>query len=197
MQIPISEIIKSIPGAVGIRLEKELPFSQLKKMGELELRHYQPFTLAQVFVAGDYDSATDQAFRTLATFIFGENSQKKSTAMTTPVFMDKTSDGWMMSFYLSGEEGEIQPLDPSIHVGQFPAKTVAVYSYSGTNDLAAMEEGKSQLLKALALNNLKPDSEVWWAQYDQPVSLPMTKRNEALVKINPDSLTGNDERIMK
>lgn len=50
MNIPLSEILKSIPGVVGIRLEDELPFTLIREEGELELRHYDKFTLARTNV---------------------------------------------------------------------------------------------------------------------------------------------------
>ncbi|MES2526525.1 MAG: heme-binding protein [Bdellovibrionota bacterium] len=183
MNIPLSEMLKSIPGAVGIRLEEELPFTLIKKEGDFELRHYDEFTLAETTVRGTYDQATDTAFKRLASFIFGKNSESLTTSMTTPVFLDKTTDGWTMSFYIPKESAWIRPNDPTVKVETHPAKEVAIYRYSGTQSVEAMEEAKGKLLDYVKTAGLKTTSEVWWAQFDQPMSLPMTKRNEALVKI--------------
>lgn len=183
MHLPISEILKSIPGAVGIRLEDELPFTLLKKEGDFELRHYDEFTLARTVVNDSFDNAGDKAFKRLAEFIFGENTEHAVSKMTTPVFMDKKSDGWVMSFYLGPEYEHLKPVDSTVYVEKHPSKDVAVYRYSGNQTEEAMYESKAKLLQFIKDQGLTANSDVWWAQYDQPFSIPATKRNEALVKL--------------
>lgn len=183
MTIPLTEMLKSIPGAVGIRLEEELPFSLIRKDDQFELRHYEAFTLARTTVLRSYKDSTDLAFKRLADFIFGKNHEGLTTSMTTPVFLDKEENGWTMSFYLPPESNFIKPNDPTIKIERHPAKDVAVLRYSGNQTQEAMEQAKVELLKYVKENGLTPISDVWWAQYDQPMSLPMTKRNEALVKV--------------
>lgn len=183
MHIPLTEKLKSIPGAVGIRLEEELPFTLIDKIGDLELRHYDEFVLAQTNVSGTFEEATDKAFKRLAEFIFGKNSERVTTSMTTPVFLDKTPNGWTMSFYLTPDVQFIRPNDPTIKIETHAAKDVAVLKYSGSQTVESMEHARAELLRLVMAQGLTPISDVWWAQFDQPVSLPMTKRNEAYVKI--------------
>lgn len=183
MNIPLSEKLKSIPGVVGIRLEEELPFTLIQEEGGIELRHYDEFVLARTTVSGTYEEATDKAFKKLAEFIFGNNSERLTTSMTTPVFLDRTKSGWTMSFYIAPEAHFIRPSDSAVKIETHPAKDVAVLRYSGNQTEEAMEHARAELLRKISAQGLKPVSEVWWAQYDQPFSLPMTKRNEALVKV--------------
>lgn len=183
MNIPFSDMIKSIPGALGIRLEKELPYTVVKKVGLIEVRQYEPFVLARTKCSGEFDPAQDQNFKKLAEFIFGENTLDEKTSMTTPVFIDQTEEGWSMSFYLTPEAVKLVPKNNEIWIQEMPQKTVAVYRYSGNNDLEKMEEAKDRLLTEISSMGLIPVSDVWWAQYDQPFALPLTKRNEAFVKI--------------
>lgn len=183
MNIPFTDMIKSIPGVFGIRLEEELPYTEIRMVGQVELRRYEPFTLARVRGRGEFEDASDENFRTLADFIFGNNSEYKQTAMTTPVFHDRDGDEWIMSFYIPESENHLVPTDPSIEIEHMPAKTVAVYRYKGNSDLLKMAEARDILLSELGSHGIKPASEVWWAQYDQPFSVPLLKRNEALVRI--------------
>lgn len=185
MKIPISDILKSIPGTVGIRLEPELPFTVLGEVGDLELRNYQPFTLARIKQSGTFETVQDENFRLLAEFIFGANTEDKKTNMTTPIFQDKTEDGWIMSFYIPPEHSNLIPKHTEVWMERMPEKNVAVYRYSGNNELKKMEEAKSRLLDELKRAGLTAVSHVWWAQYDQPFSVPVTKRNEVFVKIEP------------
>jgi len=178
-------MLKSIPGAVGIRLEEELPYNVVETIRSIEIRNYPPFTLARVTVSGEYESSMEEGFRTLANFIFGKNAEDKKASMTIPVFMDKEMEGWTMSFYLPEEVSQLTPLDPNIKIERMPAKTVAVYRYSGNPDLEKMLDAKVSLLQGLENTKYETTSSVWWAQYDQPTSLPFTKRNEALVKVSP------------
>jgi hypothetical protein len=183
MQVPISDMLKSIPGAIGIRLEKQMKYTVVKKFAEVEVRHYEPLTLARTFVSGEFNDAMDIGFKHLAGFIFGENQEKKKTHMTVPVLIDQKEHGWLMSFYLSDEAENLTPLDTVVYLEQMPAKDVAVYSYSGLNSWEKMMEAKDMLLRTTNQAGLIKGSSVWWAQYDQPISLPLTKRNEALIMI--------------
>lgn len=80
MNIPLSDILKSIPGTLGIRLEAELPFTLIRKEGQLELRHYDEFTLARTTVEGTFSEAGDKAFKKLADFIFGSLEKIRTTS---------------------------------------------------------------------------------------------------------------------
>lgn len=187
MNIPMIERLKAIPGAIGIRLEEELPYSTIRSVGDLEIRRYEPFTLARIRSSGDFDDTQEVNFRALGEYIFGENNEAKSTHMTTPVFNDEDGDGWIMSFYIPESEKHLVPNDPNVILEEMPGKTVAVLRYSGNNDLGKMEEARDELLAKVRDAGMIPTSHVWWAQYDQPVSLPMTKRNEVMVKVESAS----------
>ena len=187
MHIPLIEKLKSLPGAVGIRLEEELPYKVINRMDQLEIRSYRPFTLAQTSASGDFDEAKEICFKRLAEFIFGENAESEITEMTTPVFYDRKGDEWVMSFYLPDEVSGLTPEDPAISIESKPGKEAAVYTFSGNFDLESMEKAREELLRLVSESGLMADSDVWWAQFDQPFSVPFTKRNEALVKVAPRS----------
>ena len=67
--------------------EKESPF---------EVRRYDPILIAEVFVEGSRDEASNKGFRMIADFIFGNNEglQKESQkiAMTAPVVVEPNID---------------------------------------------------------------------------------------------------------
>lgn len=187
MHIPLIEKLKSIPGAIGIRLEEELPYKVIRSSPMLELREYQPFTLARVSHRGDFEAAKEACFRQLAEFIFGENTQHDVLKMTTPVFYDQKEDEWIMSFYLPDNVADTTPENGNIKIERKNGKTVAAHRFSGNFDLESMDLARRELLEVVRAQDLKPVSEVWWAQFDQPASLPMTKRNEALVVVTQPS----------
>ncbi len=55
------------------------------KDGDIEIRNYEDFIMAQVDVEADYDSALTKGFRILAGYIFGANHKKTNLPMTAPV----------------------------------------------------------------------------------------------------------------
>ncbi len=183
MHIPLSEKLKSIPGALGIRLEESLPYTVIRKFGDLEIRRYESFRLAQVRMSGDFESASESCFRILAGFIFGENLTHTLTEMTVPVFYDREGAEWVMSFFLPEEAARLRPEDSRITFRTTQEKTVAVLGFSGNFTEEKMFESRIELLDSVSEAGLTPVSDVWWAQYDQPSALPFIKKNEALVKV--------------
>lgn len=53
--------------------------------GDVEIRKYKDYLLAQVDVKVDYDEAMGIGFRTLAHYIFGGNRRRSDIPMATPV----------------------------------------------------------------------------------------------------------------
>lgn len=64
--------------------------------GPFEIRRYAPMLVAETFVEGDMDAASNQGFRRIADFIFGNNQrpgsdQASKMAMTAPVTVEPQS----------------------------------------------------------------------------------------------------------
>jgi hypothetical protein len=61
--------------------------------GDVEIRHYAPMLIAETVVEGDMDEASNQGFRRIADYIFGNNQkadsgQASKIAMTAPVTVE-------------------------------------------------------------------------------------------------------------
>lgn len=196
------DVLSSIPGVFGIRLEEEPAFSVVDTLGDVEIRSYLPAVLAEVTVEGDHDSALDTAFRKLAGYIYGKNSDHEKLGMTSPVFqeaigdrsdmpspMSRHADGerWTIAFFLFNSlsvDAAPIPDDPSITLVVQPEMLRATLRYSGNNSEEARAEAKRKLLEALdATPRWRVLDGVSWAQYDQPFAIPFLKRNEAHVAV--------------
>lgn len=192
------DVLSSIPGVFGIRLEEEPAYTVVDSIGSVEIRKYLPAVLAEVSVEGDHDSALDIAFRKLAGYIYGENSDGQKLGMTSPVFQEargesstmrapitQRADGgaWTVAFFLFNSlstDAAPLPTDSSVILVQQPETTLASLRFSGNNSHEARAEAKQKLLSELDNSpRWRVIDGVTWAQYDQPFAIPFLKRNEA------------------
>lgn len=203
-KIPFTELLKSVPGFFGIRLEEQPKYEVVETIDDVEIRHYKPALLARLTVEGEHDRAVDEAFDRLARYIFGENSKQvrmamtvpveqhaegERMAMTSPVLQKPGGRGWTVAFFLSNDlftSEAPRPDDPAIELIHEPARTVAALRYRGNSSENKREDSRQRLLAALADNpRWRIAEDVYWAQYDAPFTLPFAKRNEALVELEP------------
>ena len=63
----------------------EPDFQIIRQIGDIELRQYAAYAVAEVIVPGPASEAGSQAFPILAGYIFGKNKGDKKLAMTAPV----------------------------------------------------------------------------------------------------------------
>ena len=76
-------------GANAMAIE-EPKFETVQREAKFEVRQYAPFIVAETWVEGDMDTASNRGFKRIADFIFGNNTtaqgaQSAKVAMTVPV----------------------------------------------------------------------------------------------------------------
>lgn len=87
--------IGSIFGEAAMAIE-EPSFEKIEKVENFEIRQYRPVIVAETFVDGDMGSASNDGFRLIADYIFGNNLSMRSSegkssekmAMTAPVSVE-------------------------------------------------------------------------------------------------------------
>ncbi len=177
---------------------EEPPFQTLVKDGAFEIRRYPALIVAETRVAGDMDAASNQGFRRIADYIFGNNAattpDKKTTiAMTAPVAVEPVKTGdfksapeWRVQFVMPGQYSLNtlpQPNNPAVELRQAPARTAAVLTYSGLNSAAKVEAKTEELNAWLTARQLVPSSPPQLARYDPPWTLPPWRRNEIQIEV--------------
>lgn len=175
---------------------EEPDFEVLRTFGNVELRHYPPYAVAQVVVDVPADEAGRQAFPILADYIFGKNKGEKKFAMTAPVTqsavpvkMDMTAPvtqsavagGIQVQFVLP--KGVTlatapEPLDPRVQLREMPAATWAVIRYSGTWSQSNYDEHLGELKASLAAQGVATAGEPVLARYNAPFTPWFMRRNE-------------------
>lgn len=181
------------------------------ELGRLEVRRYAPQLRAQTTIANTpWRETLSEGFRRLASYIFGANERERRIPMTSPVLVSMPArsplrrngassrpavaelaqlDGPAtreMAFVMPGDwlpEELPAPKDERIRLHSVPTRRVAALAFKGRygGDLPAQK--RNELLFLLKCAGLEPTSEVWFAGYDGPSTLPFLRRNEVLVEV--------------
>lgn len=165
-----------------------------------EVRHYEPYLVAETLVAGSAGEAGNRGFRVLAGYIFGKNKGAREIAMTAPVLQTPTeiamtapvtqrpaAGGYIVQFAMPREwtlDTLPEPTDPAVSLRAVPARTVAVRRYSGTWSQERYAEHLAKLQEALTRTGLQWRGEPVWARYDPPWKPWFLRRNEIWLELD-------------
>ena len=183
---------------------EEPEFSILYKENNFEIREYAPRIIAQVKKTGNFDEASGSGFRSLANFIFGNNSinnESKKISMTAPVLAEPTSANILMTRPVLAEEKNNQwlisfvmpkkyslktlpkPMNSEIMLTTLPKEKFAVIVFSGLVRESSYNKKVKLLNDFIEKQNLKTSGSVQIARYNPPWTLPFFRRNELMIKI--------------
>jgi hypothetical protein len=179
---------------------EEPPYTVVRTEDAFEVRHYEPYLVAETLVAGSADEAGSQGFRVLAGYIFGKNKGAREIAMTAPVVQAPTkiamtapvaqspgAGGYLVQFAMPAEwtlDTLPEPTDPAVRLRAVPARKVAVIRYSGTWSQERYAQHLAQLQDGLARAGLKWRGEPVWARYDPPWKPWFLRRNEIWLELD-------------
>ena len=185
------------------RAIEEPSFTVVKKIGEVEIRQYAPFVVAEVTVNADANDAGSQAFPILAGYIFGKNKGERKMAMTAPVIqlpapviqtpapvkLEMTAPvtqtavpgGYVVQFVLPKTvtlATAPEPLDARVRLREMPAANWAVITYSGLWSQRNFEENLNALRAALKTADIAVQGEPVLSRYNGPLTPWFLRRNE-------------------
>jgi len=164
--------------------------------GEVELRRYAPYVVAQVRLEGSPDQADSQGFRILAGYIFGKNKGERRMEMTAPVTraaepvklemtapVTRSADaqGYRLQFVLPREvtlATAPEPIDPRVQLREVPGGLVAAIRYSGTWSQSNYEHHLERLQAALRAAGIRWTGEPTLSRYNGPMTPWFLRRNE-------------------
>jgi len=176
-----------------------------ERFGDVEIREYQPYIVAETIVEGDLENAGNEGFRILASYIFGANRGKRKIEMTAPVQQERPGTQIAMTTPVTqrprGEDFAIQfmmpseyaldelptPDDPRVHLREVPARTLAAIRYSGRWTKGRYQAHLTALVEQLRDAGYEPEGEPMWARYDPPFKPWFLRRNEILTAFGPSS----------
>lgn len=190
---------------VGVAMAIEEPkYSVIEKTEPFEIRQYAPMILAEVKVDGDLDDASNQGFRLIAAYIFGQNQVSEKIAMTVPVAIEEqgiksakiamtapvniepTGSQWTVSFVMPSEytlETLPKPLNSKVQLRQVPAIKRGVIQFSGFYNSQKVADKTLELEEWLKTKNLQSVGAPKFARYNPPWTLPFMRRNEVMIDL--------------
>ncbi len=154
-------------------------YTSTKTEGTFEIRSYPAMTVASTV---NNDQGRDGRFMKLFGYISGKNETKEKIAMTTPVFMEGNEMAFVMPEDVA-KKGAPPAASPDVKVSTKPARTMAVYRYSGWSDSTKEAAAKAKLLEWMKSQNLVAAGEPVVAGYNPPWTLGPLRRNEILIPI--------------
>jgi len=183
---------------------EEPDYKVIRDLGEIELRQYAPYVVAEVLVAGPAEAAGNQAFPILAGYIFGKNKGERKFAMTAPVTQSAAparmamtapvtqaaaDGGFTVQFVLPREitlESAPEPLDARVRLRAMPAQRLAVIRFSGFWSESNYLEHLGKLTTTLRAAQLAWSGPPVYSRYNAPWTPWFMRRNEVWLKLDQD-----------
>ncbi len=192
---------------------EEPKYQTLRQEGDFEIRLYAPMLIAETWVEGDMDAASNAGFRRIADFIFGNNQvsgpdssakiamtapvtiepQSAKIAMTAPVTVEPQADAamssasrWRVHFVMPSQYTLAtlpKPNNPQVTLREVPEKFFVVHRYSGFNTQSKVQNKTEETLQWIQRQSLRVIGTPQLSRYDPPWTLPMFRRNEIMVEI--------------
>jgi len=186
----------------GIRTVEQANYSVLLEDGDIQIRQYDNFIVAETTVEAQYEDASSTGFRRLADYIFGKNKQNEKISMTAPVLQEQDSGekipmtapvlqeednaGWKMSFVMPAKytmNTLPQPLDAKVILKEIKGRKVVAIRYGGLLSEKNIRKKTRELEAWLEENKYRALSKPRSAGYDPPWTIPFLRRNEVQVDI--------------
>ena len=184
----------------------EIPeYRVLEQDGSFELRAYSSYLIAKTEVETGFMNAGNVAFGRLFRYISGANTSQTEIAMTAPVEQAREARGQKIAMTAPVEQASVdgvyrvgfvvprkfnretvpKPVDSRITIREVPARTVAVWRYSGRWTEENFREHERDLRALLVRKGLRATSgdSAIIARYDAPFMPWFMRRNEVLIPI--------------
>lgn len=174
-------------------MAEEQKYTVVAKHDEYEVRHYPSCVVAEVKVAGDFDAAGSQAFRSLFNFISGANRASKKISMTAPVIQQSSQstrlqvwDEHIISFVMPADmtmANTPDPTDNQVHLREVSDQLVAALRFSGRMTVDNFESNQRRLEELIARDGYLQSDVARIARFNAPWTPGFMRRNEIQIPV--------------
>lgn len=197
-------VLGGMLGAVAMAIETP-QYRVIEQDGAFELRRYESYLIAETEVDAGFMNAGNVAFGRLFRYISGANTTGTEIAMTAPVEQSREGGGQKIAMTAPVEQASVdgvyrvgfvvprkftretvpKPIDPRVSIREVPARTVAVWRYSGRWTEENFREHERDLRALLGRKGLRaePGDTAIIARYDAPFMPWFMRRNEVLIPL--------------
>ena len=161
---------------------EEADYEVVKQNEVYEIRKYSDRLAIETEISNQGSS-----FRKLFNYISGNNENNEEIKMTTPVTQIEKKGSMTMQFYLPSKFNKDNIPNPSnsdVKILNIKGGYYAAITYSGRASNKNFIKHKNILENQLKKDDISILSQPIKATYDGPFTLPMSRRNEAMFKIN-------------
>ncbi|WNB18621.1 heme-binding protein [Marivirga arenosa] len=160
-----------------------------QKFEDFEIRTYDSSLFTSVKLSGNqYKDMSRKGFRTLASYIFGDNKMNESIAMTSPVSMS-LEDSMTMMFLVPkkySKEDLPQPNNTKIEFRQEPNRKVAAIKFGGWANDRKIKKYREKLMEALDKEGIQYSNHFYFFGYNAPFEV-FNRKNEIIVDLNNEN----------
>ncbi|MFZ4595167.1 MAG: SOUL family heme-binding protein [Verrucomicrobiaceae bacterium] len=152
--------------------------------GAFELREYPDLKLAKTGMVSDADGS----FMRLFGYISGKNEREEKIAMTTPVFIDRSTGAGSMSFIVPKAveaKGAPKPKADAVKVEAWKGGKLAVHRFDGSARGKNEAEAVQKLRAWCSDQKLTTEGEPVFAYYDPPWTPSFLRRSEVMIRVQP------------
>ncbi len=167
---------------------KEVKYSFIKKLDDVEIRLYNSLIIAKV------DGYGDAGFNLLFNYISGNNTQKANLEMTSPVISQNIemtapvlSEKDSIAFVIPEEytlETTPNPNDERIKIQRLPERYVAALRFTGRWTSSNFARKSKQLLEKLRKSNIRTKGDIFSMRYSGPLTPWFLRRNEVAIEVD-------------
>jgi len=161
---------------------EESKYNVVKSNEIYEVRKYSDRLAVQAV-----NTNQNNSFQKLFNYISGNNETNEEIKMTTPVSQMKKKGNMIMQFYLPSNFNKDNVPNPSrsdVEIVNIEGGYYAVIRYSGRASDKNFIKHKEILENELKKNNISIVGPAIKATYNRPFTLPMLRRNEAMLEVN-------------
>jgi len=180
-------------------------YEVLEKEDKFEIRSYAPYIVATVRLEGQsFEQASNNGFRMIADYIFGNNTKQDKVAMTAPVIQKQVnesekiamtapvtlsqnaSNSYQVSFVMPKKytlETLPKPNNTRVSLRPVPAMKMAVLLFSGGTSEERVSNMTEDLKAWLNKKELEGKGEVSLSRYSPPSVPRFMRKNEIAIEL--------------
>ena len=166
----------------NVMANEEAKYDVVKSNEIYEIRKYSDRLAVQAL-----NTNQNNSFRKLFNYISGDNETNEEIKMTIPVTQMEKKGNMTMQFYLPSKFNKDNIPNPSrsdVEIVNVEGGYYAVIRYSGRASDKNFIKHKEILENELIKNNISIVGPAIKATYNRPFTLPMLRRNEAMLEVN-------------